>query len=293
MKSAKTVTTLSILIGALALFAAGMGLFWQTPGQPYPFVTARGEAVVINGHGLYQFDTVNSANQEQANDLVTLAVGLPLLAISTLLARRESLRGRLLQTGTLGFFLYTYMSMCFGTAYNALFLIYVCLFSLSLFAFVLSMMSYDLAQLPEQFSERLPRRTIAWTLFVVSGFLLLAWLGRIVPPLAQNVLPPLENITSLVIQVMDLGLIVPMAFLAGALLLRRSAWGYLMGSVAVMKMLTMGTAVSAMAINLALSGAQISMAELVMFPSITLVNVALADLLLRSVESRKMTQLAA
>jgi hypothetical protein len=287
MKTKNTVTTLSILIGALALFAAGMGLFWQTPGQPHDFVSVQGEKVVINGHGLYHYDTVNSGHQLQANDLITLVVGLPLLAVSTGLARRASLRGRLMQTGTLGFFLYTYMSMSFATAYNALFLVYVSLFSLSLFAFILSMMSYDLTQLPQHFSERLPRRIIAWTMFVVSGFLLLAWLGRIVPPLLQKTLPPLENLTSLVIQVMDLGLIVPMAFLAGILLLRGSAWGYLMGSVAVMKMLTMGTAVSAMGINLALSGAPISMVELVMFPSITLVNVLMAVLLLKNIQSPK------
>jgi hypothetical protein len=41
------------LIGALALFAAGMGVFDQTPGAPYAYINHRGEAVMINGHGLY------------------------------------------------------------------------------------------------------------------------------------------------------------------------------------------------------------------------------------------------
>ena len=42
----------------------------------------------------------------QANDLVMLVLGLPLLALSFWLARRGSLRGRLLLAGTLGFILY-------------------------------------------------------------------------------------------------------------------------------------------------------------------------------------------
>ena len=50
---------------------------------------------------------------------MTLAVGLPLLVVAAWLAFRGSLRGQLLLTGTLGFFLYTYMSMCMLTAYNA------------------------------------------------------------------------------------------------------------------------------------------------------------------------------
>lgn len=274
---------LVVLIMLLAFFAAGAGLFYQTPGQPYPFTSSRGEAAILFGNGLYHYDTVSSAAQEQASDLVTLVVGLPLLAVSTWLAQRGSLRGRLIQAGTLGYFLYTYMSMSFLTAYNALFLVYVALFSLSLFAFILSLMSFDLASLAQHFSERLPRRAIAGVLFAAGSFLLLAWLGRIVPPLFQNQVPSLENNTTLVIQVMDLGLIVPLALLSGVLLLRRDPWGYLLASVAVMKMMTMGTAVSAMGINMALSGVAISPVELIVFPALTLINLVLAVILLKNV----------
>ena len=129
---------------------------------------------MINGRGLYYCDTVSSATQQQGNDLVTLVVGLPLLAISTWLAFRGSLRGRLLLTGTLGFFLYTYMSMSMLTAYNSLFLAYVALFSLSRYSFILSMMSFDLTDLPQHFSSRLPHGWIAGLMFFAGGFLLLA-----------------------------------------------------------------------------------------------------------------------
>src|SRR3954462_14269456 len=87
-------------IAVLALFAAGMGLFYQTPGAPYPYTNHRGETVLINGHGLYFYDTVSTAAQMQANDLITLLVGLPLLVISAWLAFGGSLRGQLLLAGT-------------------------------------------------------------------------------------------------------------------------------------------------------------------------------------------------
>src|SRR3990172_6263920 len=286
MKHQSALTRLIPLIGILALIAAGAGLFYQTPGQPYPYTNHRGETVTINGRGLYYYDTLSSTAQMQANDLVTLVVGLPLLVVSTWLAFRGSLRGRLLLTGTLGFFLYTYMSMAFLTAYNLFFLMYVALFSLSLFAFILSMMSFDLEVVPEYFSTRLPRGWVAGLLFLIGGFLLVAWLGRIVPPLLQNQTPLLENTTTLVIQAMDLGLIVPLAILSGALLLRRSAWGYLLASVALMKGLTMGMAVSTMGINMALNGVAINPVELLMFPLITLLNLVMAALLLKNVEVR-------
>lgn len=286
MRNSKAILTLNVIIGLLALFASGMGLFYKTPGQPYALTSFRGEKVTINGSGLYVYDTVSSAAQMRGNDMVTLALGLPLLAISTWLAFHGSLRGRLLMTGTLGFFLYTYMSMCFLTAYNQLFLVYVALFSMSLFAFILAMLSFDLSSLPRQFSQKLPRGWIAGLLIAAGGFLLLAWTGSIVNPLLQNGTPPLENATSLVIQAMDLGLIVPMSFLAGILLLRRSAWGYLLASVAVMKFLTMGTAVSVMAINMVLAGVEINPVQLVMFPTLTLANLVLAVLLLKAIQTQ-------
>jgi hypothetical protein len=275
------------LIGMLALFAASMGLFYETPGQPYPLTSFRGEQVMINGHGLYYYDTVSTAVQMQGNDLITLVVGLPLLLVSTWLAFRGSLRGRLLLTGTLGFLLYTYMSMSMLTAYNSLFLVYVAVYTLSMYAFILSMLSFDLADLPRHFSPRLPRGWIAGVLFAVGGFLFLAWMGRIVSPLLQSQTPALENTTTLVIQAMDLSLIVPLAILSGVLLLRHSAWGYLLASVAVLKGLTMALAVSAMGINMILAGVPDSPAIVIPFLILTLLNLVMAVLLLKNVDVRQ------
>jgi hypothetical protein len=287
MKNQSALKWLVSLIAGLALCAAGMGLFYQTPGAPYPYTNHRGETVLINGHGLYFYDTVSTVAQMQANDLITLLVGLPLLVVAAWLALRGSLRGRLLLTGTLGFFLYTYMSMSMLTAYNALFLVYVALFTLSLYAFILSMLSFDLAELPQHFSPHVPHGWIAGVLFAVGGFLIVAWMGRIVSPLLQNQTPALENTTTLVIQSMDLSLIAPLAILAGILLLRRSAWGYLLASVAVLKGLTMALAVSAMAINMILAGVPDSLAIMIPFLILTLLNLVTAVLLLSKVDVRQ------
>jgi hypothetical protein len=286
MKHRSSLQWLAPLILVLALFAAGAGLFWPSAGQPYALTTFRGEQVTINARGLYYWDTVSSAAQMQANDLVTLVLGLPLLAVSTWLAFRGSLRGQLLLSGTLGFFLYTYMSMSMNTAFNALFVVYVALFSLSLIAFILSLMAFDVATLPRHFSETMPRRAIAALMFVTGLFLLAAWLGRIAAPWLNGTPPALENTTTMVIQAMDLGLIVPLALLSGLLLWRRSAWGYLLASVAVMKMLTMGTAVSVMGVNMALNGVPDSPAIVGIFLALTVINFVLAVLLLRSVDTQ-------
>jgi hypothetical protein len=270
------------LIFALALLAALAGV-WPATGTPYPLTTFRGEEVTINARGLYYWDTVSSAAQMQANDLVTLVLGLPLLAVSSWLARRGSLRGRLLLAGTLGFILYTYITMSFGAHYNALFLVYVALFSLSLFAFVLVMMSFDLGNLARAFLRQLPRGWIAGLLFFAAAFLSLAWLGRVAATFAPNAIPALDNTTSLFIQAMDLGLIVPVCILSGILLLRRHAWGYLLASVGLVKFMTLGIAVSLMGLNMARVGAPDSAALVGIFGVLALLSIVMTVILFRNI----------
>jgi hypothetical protein len=282
MNSTPALKWLAPLVFLLSFVAALAGV-WPADGAAYPLTTFRGEQVTIQARGLYYWDTVSSVAQMQANDLVTLLLGLPLLAVSFWLALRGSLRGRILLAGTLAFILYTYITMAFGAQYNALFLVYVALFSLSLFAFVLVMMTFDLDSLPAHFSDKLPRRWIAGLLFFAAAFLALAWLGRIAATFTPGAIPALENTTSMFIQVMDLGIIVPVCLLSGILLLRRRPWGYLLASVGLMKFLTMGTAVSLMALNMLRVGVPVSAVELVIFPAIALANLVTVGFLLRNI----------
>ena len=145
-------------------------------------------------------------------------------------------------------------------------------------------MSFDLKTLPSHFSERPPRRGIAGLLVFAAAFLTLAWQGRIAPTLFQDQVPLLESVTSMFIQAMDLGLIVPLCVLSGILLLRRNAWGYLLASVGMIEFLTMGIAVSLMGLNTARVGVPVSAVELGIFPIIARVNLVIVGLLLENIE---------
>jgi len=169
MKIAKAVVWLSSLIAVLALVAAAIGLFYQDGGSSFSFTTLRGETVQIYGQGLYRYDLPITAVGFRAADAITLVLALPLLVISLVLYGRGSLKGGLLLVGVLAYFLYNYGSMASGAAYNSLFLVYVALFSASLFGLVLSLTSFDVQALPAHFLAGLPRRGIAieaeWSAF--------------------------------------------------------------------------------------------------------------------------------
>ena len=278
------VIRLALIIIPLALLAAGAGVFWQGTGEPYPFETLRGETVMIRGHGLYRFDTVNSSSQEVGVDIVTLVIGIPLLITGILLSRKGTLRGQLLLTGALGYFLYTYASMCFLTAFNPLFLVYVALFSLSLFGFILSMKNLDVDEVARHIQDGFPRRAIAAYFIIVAVFLTLAWLGLVASP-SLTWTPPngLESAITMVIQAMDLGIIVPTAFLTASLLIKKQAWGYALSSVMLLKILTMGAALISMIIVQFLAGVEIDPVTSIIFILISISGIIFGIITLRNI----------
>lgn len=284
MKHNVLLIRLSILIALLALVAAALGLFGQGSGAPQAFITARGESVQLYGHGLYRYDSVNGASQMMGQDAVTLILAVPLLVVAILLTRKGSLRGRLLLTGALGYFLYTYASMAFLTAFNALFLLYVALFSLSLFAFILALSGLDPEFVTRQVGKGFPRTGIIILMFALAAFLTVAWLGRI-RSVMQGVAGAngLESYTTLVIQALDLGVIVPTALLTAVLLLKKNPWGYTLSSVLLCKAALFGAALIAMIVSQTLAGVPLEPVISALFVVIILVSVFLTFRMLRSI----------
>jgi hypothetical protein len=212
--------------------------------------------VQIYGQGLYRYDIPLTAVGFRAADAVTLVLAIPLLVISILLYRRGRLQGGLLLVGALAYFLYNYGSMAVGAAYNPLFLVYVALFSASLFGLVLSLTSFDLQALPSHFTAGLPRRSIGLFLVVSGMILLLVWLVlSIVPSLLQGTAPSVvASYTTFITGVMDIGVVAPALIVAGTLLLRRAPIGYLLASMMLVFTVTLGTNLLAAGIAQLLTG---------------------------------------
>jgi hypothetical protein len=228
MKPSRAVVRLAWVIAALAFVAAGAALFRHDGPGPFSFISARGQNVTLSGRGFYRFDSLFSAAGYRGQDAVTLVLAIPLLLGTVAFYRRGSLRGALLLTGVLAYFLYVYGSMAFSAAYNELFLVYVALLATSFFAFVLAMVSIDVALLQACFTSRIPRRGAAAFLFASGLVTLVVWLAPLVTALAQARPPALlDNATTLVTSALDLAVITPATFVAAGWILRRDPRGYL------------------------------------------------------------------
>jgi hypothetical protein len=207
---AQAVVRLSALIALLSTVACLIGLFWPDAGDRTGVSSVRGEAVELYGEGLYRFDTVFIAAGSRGTDLVTLLLGVPLLLSGVALYRRGSLRGGLVLVGAVTYFLYVYASRSLGNAYNGLFLVYIALFSASLFALILLLVSVDRQMIGAQLGTDRPRRGLAGFLFASGVVTAAVWLLPLLGSAAGSDAPKyLDTYTTTVTDVLDLGVIVP------------------------------------------------------------------------------------
>lgn len=226
MKFKKYLRVLVAIIIILAAVSSFVGLLSRGGNGQHVITSVSGKKVTLYGRGIYKNDSISVVAQGKAQDLVTLILGIPMLIISMIVFRKENLRGKLLLTGTLGYFLYTYMSYTFLWNFNYLFLVYVILMSCSLFAFILSIMEIDISNMKNNFSDKLPTKLIGGFEIFIGTAIGLMWLGKIAQALKTGAAPDgLEHYTTLVIQGMDLGFVVPFAILSGVLLIKKNNYG--------------------------------------------------------------------
>ncbi len=235
MKQYSALDWLVPLIVLLALLTTCVGLFTPAEGSRMTDQTVRGEKIEVWGQGFYKYDTPIGATGFTAADGVTLFLAIPLLVISFVMYRRGSLKGGLLLSGTLSYFLYNYTSMGFGAAYNNMFLAYTLIFSASLYGLILALLSFDLETLPSHFGPGLPRKGIGLFLIVSGVILSLIWLVlTIIPALLAGKAPPeAYYYTTFITGIIDIGMVAPALLLGGVLIRRGTPFGYLLASTMV------------------------------------------------------------
>ena len=283
MKYSKIIGVLVLGIMIASGIAAGMGVFSQQGPGPWEHQSIRGQTVTIYGQGVYKHMSADVAIQGIGQDYVTLFLGIPLLGLAFLMARRGGLRSRLFLSGVLGYFLVTYLFYLAMGTYSVLYLVYVFLLGSSFFAFSLSLMGFEIERLPEAFGPRTPIKLAGGFLIFNTLAIALMWLGVVVPPLLDGSIYPVElqHYTTLIVQGFDLGLLLPLSFVSGLLLLKKRPLGYLLVPVYLVFLSLLMTALSAKIVAMGLAGVSIIPAIFVI-PTVLLINLICTVLMLRA-----------
>ncbi|MEP0821934.1 MAG: hypothetical protein HRF44_03715 [Ignavibacterium sp.] len=282
MKRDKAIARLSVIIALAAGAAASVGIFSSGGPGPHLHETVRGTTVTIYGQGLYKHMSAEVAPQGIAQDYITLFVAVPELLASLLFAVRGSLKARFILAGTLGYFLVTYLFYLMMGMYNAMFLVYAVLLSSSFFALFLTLMSFDPTELPERFGSKAPAGFAGGFLILNAAAIAFLWLGVVVPPLMDGSIIPkeVEHYTTLVVQGLDLGLLLPIAVVSGILLKRRSPFGYLFAPVYLVFLSILMIALTAKLVAMASLGFSVIPAIFII-PTLAVVSITCSAMLLK------------
>ncbi len=286
MKHEKQITILIWFIILLSCFASLAGIFSSGGPGTFEYESIRGETVQIYGEGLYRHMSADVAPQGIAQDYVTFFIGIPLLLLSLFYARNGSLKGRFILAGTLGYFLVTYLFYLVMGMYSELFLIYTALLGTSFFAFILTLFSFDVNRLPSLFNESTPIKTAGSFLILNAIMIALLWLGIVVPPLFDGTIIPTEteHYTTLIVQGLDLGLLLPLAVVSGMLFIKKQPIGFLATPIYLVFLSILMLALVAKIIAMGLLGQNI-IPVVFIIPAIALTSITLSTLVLRSIET--------
>jgi len=224
----------------------------------------------------------------RAQDVVTLAVAVPLLVVGLVLEMRGSLRGRVVWLGMLFYTMYGYLFYAVGAAFNVFFLLYVATFGLPLYALLFSAPRIDLTELAGAMGGRAARVVAIVYMLIVTAGLGLLWTGMSLSYLFTCAVPgPIvaSGHPTGVVFAIDLVFIVPPMAMGAVWLIRRRAMGWVLAGV-----MSVGGAVYTLSLAAAsIETARVGVAtggELPIWAVLTVLGTATAALLLAGMKPR-------
>lgn len=220
----KNIRFLCYFVVLMAIISTSVGFFYTTGGETFEVENIYGQTIELYGDGIYKNDAYFRAGINKGTDITIFAVAI-LFAFAT--AMRDRLAALpYIQIGLLIGLLYYASCMVFGVTFNALFPVYVLLFSSSLFAMIFLLQEI----LKRTYtSEKLKSTSFKGTaiFLIISGSSVLMWLQFIIPALVQGQpLAHIEVYTTEPTYVLDLGIILPVYLGCGIALWRKKDVAY-------------------------------------------------------------------
>jgi hypothetical protein len=220
---------LAVLVGAVSL----AGICLDDGGRTENFPTARGTTVELyGGNGLYRFDSFDKAVAMRGFDWTSLCCGLGLLSLTLFLRARGSRTAGYFLAGLFLHFAYAYLLAVMGNSFNALFLPWTALYSVSLAGLFFTLRQLLGGQVPANLAIRYPRRSLAAVLLAFGMLFPVAYLPDILGAYASGQAPAaLGSYTTLELPSLELAVMAPLFSIAAVNLLRRRPAGVVIATM--------------------------------------------------------------
>ncbi|WP_327635179.1 hypothetical protein OHB24_35020 [Kribbella sp. NBC_00482] len=211
--------------------------WWLWLSVPIALLGIPGSVTGILVDRIYANETADWQTQAIGQDIANLVV-LPVLLVLAVVAARGSVRALLAWAGTVVYAAYTYVIYAFAVHFGPLFLLYVAVLGLAVWALIGFFATIDIARVPTSPPGRLNRIVSAFLIVLAAGFALL-WLSQDLPAIPDGA-PPKElrdaGLLTNPVHVLDLALLLPATMLTGILLHRGHAWGQVLAPIVLSAM---------------------------------------------------------
>ncbi len=195
--------------------------------KSYMVTNQYGDAVKIFGSGIYAHDSYFKAPIFIGTDYTMLFVAVPILIVALFKdIKKRSIKSKLFLISIVGLVLYYSTSIAFGVTYNALHLLYIALFSTSLFTTILLVKNINTKELRRIQKLTLPSKGLTIFLTLSGLALFVAWLPDIITSLLnEKSLSLIEVYTTEITYVVDMGIMSPLIFICLYLLKKKDGLG--------------------------------------------------------------------
>jgi hypothetical protein len=259
---------IALFTGAIAIaagIAAGAGVLLRGTGAFDSVTSVRGETYEMATDGVYAFNAMRVVAEGIGWDVFTLAVAVPALLITSIWVARGSFRGRLIAAGMLGYFAYMYLEYAVTWAFGPLFPLFVAIYAASLVGLVWIGARLAGQGLTDRFDARFPRRRWAAISLGMAFLLTVLWAERIVQGLSGEIAGLLHGETTMTIQALDLGLMVPASVVIAVLALRRNPAGLAAAAAFAVTFTAMSAAIGSMLVSAWLVTGTLELPPIVIF----------------------------
>ena len=280
----KKMMVFCLIVALLVGIASIIGVFFRGDMSSAEVVSVRGEHYEMVTTGIYRYNSLRMVAEGVGWDVFTLFIALPALLFILPLLARGSLAGRLLAMGLLAYFFYQYLMYALAWAFGPLFLLYIIIYVLGLAGTIWLAASIDVDRLAQQVSETFPRRSMIALNVIMSLILILMWVQRIAAGLQGDLASAmLLGQTTMVIQALDLGMVVPLALFTTLALWRKKPSGYLLSAIFAVKAAAMFGAICAMLLVVWVTEGTLEAVPLILFGGAMLAAVYIGVRIYKSV----------
>lgn len=271
------------LLGGVVAVVAGIGVLGRGDGATRTVVSVRGEVYELVTTGVYAHNPDRLVAEGIGWDLVTLVLVVPALLVASPSVARGSVRGRLVALGLLAYLFYQYLMYAMAWAVGPLLPAFIGLYAASLIGAVWLVTTLPPGRLAAHVADGFPRRSLLALSVGLAVLLVGMWVPMLAEVLTGRLADNLLGQTTLVVQALDLGIVVPAAIATAALLWRRHPGGSLLAAVLVVKGLAMATAIVAMVLASWLRADRLDVPGLVIFAGVAVACALLLRSLARTI----------